>query len=86
MVLPHCSSYRDDCMERVQSRIECRSQHSLGEALYRFLLSQSATRPEYTIHARGTRTEHKSRTVTSTDSNGNTTSRSESYTETVTGE
>ncbi|KAI0756940.1 hypothetical protein C8Q80DRAFT_1131215 [Daedaleopsis nitida] len=55
-----------------------------GEALYRFLLSQSTTRPEYRMHARGTHTEHRTRTVSSTDSNGRTTHRTESYTETVT--
>ena len=56
-----------------------------GEALYRFLLSQSATRPDYRMHLRGTHTESKSRTVTKTDSNGNTTHTTEHYTETVTG-
>lgn len=56
-----------------------------GEALYRFLLSQSTTRPDYRMHLRGTHTESKSRTVTKTDSNGNTTHTTEHYTETVTG-
>ncbi|KAI1797930.1 hypothetical protein LXA43DRAFT_877356 [Ganoderma leucocontextum] len=55
-----------------------------GEALYRFLLSQSTARPEYKIHARGTHTEHKTRTVYSRDGNGNYTHRTESYSETVT--
>ena len=57
-----------------------------GEALYRFLLAQaSAAYPEYKIHARGTHTEHKTRTVHAKDQNGNYTTRLEDYTETVTG-
>ena len=58
----------------------------VGEALYRFLLAQaSAAYPEYKIHARGTHTEHKTRTVHAKDQNGNYTTRLEDYTETVTG-
>ncbi|KAI0335218.1 hypothetical protein GY45DRAFT_1317129 [Cubamyces sp. BRFM 1775] len=55
-----------------------------GEALYRFLLSQSQTRPEYQLHARGTHTEHKTRTVFRQDQQGKTTTHQEHYTETVT--
>ncbi|KAI0669846.1 hypothetical protein C8Q78DRAFT_1070319 [Trametes maxima] len=55
-----------------------------GEALYRFLLSQAATRPEYLLHARGNHTEHKTRTVFKKDQQGNTTTHNEHYTETVT--
>ncbi|KAI0639454.1 hypothetical protein C8Q77DRAFT_1069484 [Trametes polyzona] len=55
-----------------------------GEALYRFLLSQSRTRPEYLLHARGTHTEHRTRTVFRKDQQGNYRSHHENYTETVT--
>ncbi|KAL1951882.1 hypothetical protein VTO73DRAFT_1031 [Trametes versicolor] len=55
-----------------------------GEALYRFLLSQSRTPPEYLLHARGTHTEHKTRTVFRNDSKGQSRAHTESYTETVT--
>ncbi|KAI0801209.1 hypothetical protein C8Q74DRAFT_1190515 [Fomes fomentarius] len=55
-----------------------------GEALYRFLLSQSTARPEYRMHARGTHSEHRTRVVSHTDSNGHTTHKTEQYTETVT--
>ncbi|KAH9944339.1 uncharacterized protein BXZ73DRAFT_87259 [Epithele typhae] len=55
-----------------------------GEALYRFLLSQSTTRPDYRVHLRGTHTEHRTRSVTRTDSNGHTRHETETYTETVT--
>ncbi|KAI8995676.1 hypothetical protein BD414DRAFT_480231 [Trametes punicea] len=55
-----------------------------GEALYRFLLSQSQTRPEYLLHLRGTHTEHKTRTVFGKDRQGNPQVREEHYTETVT--
>ena len=43
------------------------------------------TRPEYRMHLRGTHTEHRTRSVTKTDSNGRTTHETEHYTETVTG-
>ncbi|CDO71608.1 hypothetical protein BN946_scf184911.g78 [Trametes cinnabarina] len=55
-----------------------------GEALYRFLLSQTATRPEYFIHMKGTHTEHKTRTVYRKDQQGNLRPHDEHYTETVT--
>ncbi|KAF5374735.1 hypothetical protein D9758_000307 [Tetrapyrgos nigripes] len=54
-----------------------------GEALYRFLLAQSETPPKLHLHCRATHqeTRHRHRTVT----NGpNTTTRQESYQETVT--
>lgn len=55
-----------------------------GEALYRFLIAQSARIPFCRLHCRGTHTEHKSRWVTDRDSNGRTQSRRETYSETVT--
>ncbi|RPD62890.1 hypothetical protein L227DRAFT_521816 [Lentinus tigrinus ALCF2SS1-6] len=55
-----------------------------GEALYRFLLSQSTSPPEYRMHLRGTHTEHRTRFVSGTDSKGNPTTTTEHYTETVT--
>ncbi|OCH96130.1 hypothetical protein OBBRIDRAFT_787580 [Obba rivulosa] len=54
-----------------------------GEALYRFLLAQSEKRPKALFHFCGTHTEYRTRLVSSTDSNGNSSTRSESYTETV---
>ena len=56
-----------------------------GEALYRFLLSQAKRRPDYYLHLRGTHEEKKSRIVSDTDLNGDTTLETEHYTETVTG-
>ncbi|KAI0825080.1 hypothetical protein BC628DRAFT_1375389 [Trametes gibbosa] len=55
-----------------------------GEALYRFLLSQSRAAPEYLLHLRGTHTEHKTRTVFRNDSQGRTRTHQEHYTENVT--
>ncbi|TBU65134.1 hypothetical protein BD310DRAFT_303607 [Dichomitus squalens] len=55
-----------------------------GEALYRFLLAKAAAFPDYKIHARGTHTEHKTRTVYSKDQNGNYSTKIENYSETVT--
>lgn len=56
-----------------------------GEALYRFLLSQSRVLPTLRVSFRGTHSETKLRYVNSTDtSNGHTITRSETYTETVT--
>ena len=56
-----------------------------GEALHRFLLSQAEKRPDYYMHLRGTHEEKESRIVSKTDSDGNTTYKTEHYTETVTG-
>lgn len=55
----------------------------IGEALYRFLLSQSQTRPSYRIQCRGTHDELLSRWVTERDSQGHSRSRRETHTETV---
>ncbi|OSD03386.1 hypothetical protein PYCCODRAFT_1365742 [Trametes coccinea BRFM310] len=55
-----------------------------GEALYRFLLWQTANRPQYFIHMKGTHTEHKTRTVYRKDQQGNLRPHDEHYTETVT--
>ncbi|CAL1695718.1 unnamed protein product [Somion occarium] len=54
-----------------------------GEALYRFLLSQSQTYPGFFLDIRGSHIEHHTRTVHSTDSQGHSHSRQEHYTETV---
>jgi len=55
-----------------------------GEALYRFLLSQSLQAPYYQLHCRGTHSETHYRTVTRQTSGGQTETAQESYTETVT--
>ncbi|KAI0361563.1 hypothetical protein OH77DRAFT_1444179 [Trametes cingulata] len=55
-----------------------------GEALYRFLLSQSQVPPSYHLHCSGTHTEHKTRTVWRNDSQGRSQAHTEHYTETVT--
>ncbi|PFH54451.1 hypothetical protein AMATHDRAFT_134053 [Amanita thiersii Skay4041] len=55
-----------------------------GEALYRFLLSQSLIPPVYQLHCRGTHTETRYRYVTSRNSDGRSESHRESYTDTIT--
>lgn len=57
---------------------------TLGEALYRFLLSQATTSPSHRISCRGTHTEVRQRWVTGRDNDGRSQSRQETYTETVT--
>ncbi|KAF7339492.1 hypothetical protein MSAN_02163500 [Mycena sanguinolenta] len=54
-----------------------------GEALYRFLLSQSTIPPVFRLHCRGTHTETRRRHVNERDRNGRHTTRTETYTETV---
>ncbi|KAF9535449.1 hypothetical protein CPB83DRAFT_779432 [Crepidotus variabilis] len=54
-----------------------------GEALYRFLLSHSERRPNYTVTLHGTHTERRTRTVWRTV-NGRQTAHTETYTVTVT--
>ncbi|KAF8898772.1 hypothetical protein BD779DRAFT_1485463 [Infundibulicybe gibba] len=54
-----------------------------GEALYRFLLSESATKPYYIMRCQGTHSETRTRWVTARDANGRSHQRSETYTETV---
>ncbi|KAJ7103556.1 hypothetical protein B0H15DRAFT_942976 [Mycena belliarum] len=54
-----------------------------GEALYRFLLSQSTTNPQFQLHCRGTHTETSYRSVTERSPDGRTHTRTESYTETI---
>lgn len=57
---------------------------SLGEALHRFLLSQaSSSSPSHRISCRGTHLESRSRWITERDTNGQSRSRQETYTETV---
>jgi len=55
-----------------------------GEALYRFLLSQSHVLPTLRVSFKGTHPETKLRWVNSTDAHGHSTTRSEFYTETAT--
>jgi hypothetical protein len=56
----------------------------IGEALYRFLLSQALSPPIYLLRCTGTHDETHIRTITSTNSRGRVKQRSETYTETVT--
>lgn len=56
----------------------------LGEALYRFLLSQTASSPSHRISCRGTHSESRHRWVSERGSDGRSRSRQETYTETVT--
>jgi hypothetical protein len=56
----------------------------IGEALYRFLLSQATSSPSHRISCRGTHTEVRSRWVTGRDNDGRSQSRQETYTETIT--
>lgn len=55
-----------------------------GEALYRFLLTMSLTYPTYALHCKGTHVEHRTRLVSTTDSNGHRQTKTERYTETIT--
>ncbi|THH21559.1 hypothetical protein EW146_g33 [Bondarzewia mesenterica] len=55
-----------------------------GEALYRFLLSQANATPTYKLHCKGAHTENRTRLVNSTNSRGQSQTRTENYTETVT--
>ncbi|KAF8622458.1 hypothetical protein AX15_006980 [Amanita polypyramis BW_CC] len=55
-----------------------------GEALYRFLLAQSLRAPYYQLHCRGTRIETRFHDVTRQNSNGQSETSREQYTDTVT--
>ncbi|KAI0068219.1 hypothetical protein BV25DRAFT_1818605 [Artomyces pyxidatus] len=55
-----------------------------GEALYRFLLSQANSPPNFSMHCKGTHTEQRTRLVTKTDQHGQRRTVTEHYTETVT--
>ncbi|KAI0305305.1 hypothetical protein B0F90DRAFT_1703335 [Multifurca ochricompacta] len=55
-----------------------------GEALYRFLLSQAETPPDFLIQCRGTHSETHTRLVDKTDSRGRRYTDTEHYTENVT--
>jgi hypothetical protein len=58
---------------------------TLGEALYRFLLSQATTSsPSHRISCRGSHEEVQQRWVTGRDNDGRSRSRQETYTETIT--
>ncbi|KAJ8083897.1 hypothetical protein PM082_002663 [Marasmius tenuissimus] len=58
--------------------------NSDGEALYRFLLSQSLSPPTIYIHCKATHQETRTRTVSSRHSDGRTHHHTETYNETVT--
>ncbi|KAI0031147.1 hypothetical protein K488DRAFT_25836, partial [Vararia minispora EC-137] len=54
-----------------------------GEALYRFLLARAQEHPEFVVRCRGTHTEHRHHTITTTDAQGRTTTQTESRPENV---
>ncbi|KAJ7706210.1 hypothetical protein B0H17DRAFT_616644 [Mycena rosella] len=83
---PVFTPYEAECFNTGSGNIVSHDQHlnSDGEALYRFLLSQSTdSAPIFRLHCRGTHTETRYRHVTSRSSDGRTRTRRESYTETV---
>lgn len=55
----------------------------VGEALYRFLLSQAQRRPKLVAHLHGSHTERRYRTVTHKDAHGRVHTREESHDEVV---
>lgn len=55
----------------------------LGEALYRFLLSQTPQPPVYLLSLKGTHQETRTRLVSGRDNNGNVRTTTETYTETI---
>ncbi|KAJ6604625.1 hypothetical protein DFH09DRAFT_1123331 [Mycena vulgaris] len=82
---PVFTPYEAECFNTGSGNIVSHDPHlnSDGEALYRFLLSQSTIHPEFRLHCRGTHTETRYRHVTHRHSDGRTRTRTESYTETV---
>ncbi|KAJ6575087.1 hypothetical protein B0H19DRAFT_1127115 [Mycena capillaripes] len=82
---PVFTPYEAECFNTGSGNIVSHDPHlnSDGEALYRFLLSQSTIHPTFRLHCRGTHTETRYRHVTSRHSDGRTRTRNESYTETV---
>ncbi|KAJ7092700.1 hypothetical protein C8R44DRAFT_816319 [Mycena epipterygia] len=82
---PVFTPYEAECFNAGSGSIVSHDPHLNcdGEALYRFLLSQSTTVPEFRLHCRGTHTETRYRHVTHRNSDGRTRTRRESYTETV---
>ncbi|KAJ7634278.1 hypothetical protein DFH06DRAFT_1221572 [Mycena polygramma] len=82
---PDFTPYEAECFNTGSGNIVSHDPHlnSDGEALYRFLLSQSTTHPEFRLHCRGAHVETRYRLVTHRHSDGRTRTRNESYTETV---
>ncbi|KAJ7487574.1 hypothetical protein B0H11DRAFT_2013955 [Mycena galericulata] len=81
---PAFAPYEAECFTSAGNIISHDSHlNSDGEALYRFLLSQAVSPPEFRLHCRGTHTETRYRHVTERQADGKTRTRRESYTETV---
>ncbi|KAJ7244773.1 hypothetical protein B0H12DRAFT_1128727 [Mycena haematopus] len=82
---PEFTPYEAECFNTGSGNIVSHDAHLNhdGEALYRFLLSQSTIRPLFRLHCRGTHTETRRRHVTERTQDGRTKTRTESYTETV---
>ncbi|KDR84964.1 hypothetical protein GALMADRAFT_218038 [Galerina marginata CBS 339.88] len=83
---PSFAPYQAEHFEVGYSDVVSHDPHlnSDGEALYRFLLAQSASVPTHRLHCNGTHTETRTRWVSERDSHGRTRSRQERYNETVT--
>ncbi|KAF7320362.1 hypothetical protein MKEN_00821000 [Mycena kentingensis (nom. inval.)] len=82
---PSFTIYEAECWETSSGDVVSHDSHlnSDGEALYRFLLSQSTTPPAFRLHCKGTHTETRYRHVTHRHDDGRTRTRTESYTETI---
>ncbi|KAF7347856.1 hypothetical protein MVEN_01543200 [Mycena venus] len=83
---PEFTPYEAECFNTGSGNIVSHDPHlnTDGEALYRFLLSQSTIPPIFRLHCRGTHTETRRRHVTThRGQDGRTRTRTESYTETV---
>ncbi|KAJ6519792.1 hypothetical protein C8R45DRAFT_952748 [Mycena sanguinolenta] len=82
---PEFTPYEAECFNTGSGDIVSHDAHlnSDGEALYRFLLSQSTIPPVFRLRCRGTHTETRRRHVTERNRDGRTRMRTESYTENV---
>ncbi|KAJ7492644.1 hypothetical protein FB451DRAFT_541865 [Mycena latifolia] len=82
---PVFAPYEAECFTTSSGNVVSHDPHLSddGEALYRFLLSQSLIPPKFQLHCRGSHTETRHRHVTHRGSDGRTRTRTESYTETV---
>ncbi|KAF7306904.1 hypothetical protein MIND_00482900 [Mycena indigotica] len=81
---PDFTPYEAECFQSGGNTISHDAHlNSDGEALYRFLLSQSMTPPVFQLHCKGDHTETSYRQVNYRHSDGRVHTRSESYTETV---
>ncbi|KAJ7169860.1 hypothetical protein C8R46DRAFT_994363 [Mycena filopes] len=81
---PAFTPYEAECFKTGSGSIVSHDPHlnTDGEALYRFLLSQATTNPEFVLHCHGAHTETRHRQVTHY-SEGRRHTRTESYTETI---